>query len=103
MSGLPPGADIARPTRHVRIVPQAEMTGAIHAKKAPRRRLFKSDLMIVHRSPSPVPYCWLTLSGVTPGLGFPPIKLFLYERMRPPLDVVRPVAFQAIVESLNDT
>jgi hypothetical protein len=28
------------------------------------------------RSPSPVPYCWLRLSGVTPGWRFPAIILF---------------------------
>jgi len=36
----------------------------------------RAEAVLQLRSLGPVAYCWLTLSGVTPGLRFPAIRLF---------------------------
>ena len=94
---------MAKPPRHVRWVPNCDIEHTGRAKGqtpaslrwgrfscAPKRRR--------DRSLSPVPYLRSMLCGVTPSLTFPPITLFLNVRTRPPVDVARPVAFQATVE-----
>jgi hypothetical protein len=90
---------------HVRRVPNTTSNAQVAAKDRPQPSLrwaVSATLPRVVRRDL-FPYCRLRPYGVTPGLGFPPITLFLYVILVPPPDVVSPVAFQAIVESLNDT